>query len=90
LGLRLHYLDVRGPHDIESAFREAGKEHVDAVLVLATAVLSAQRRAIVDLALKRRLPAMYPRKEDTEAGGLISYGPNLTDMWRRAAAYVDN
>jgi putative ABC transport system substrate-binding protein len=89
LGVQLQYLDVLGPKDIESAFRKAGKGHADAVLVLPTAVLSAQQKQIVDLAVKSRLPAIYPRTEYTEAGGLMSYEPNLADMWRRAATYVD-
>jgi putative ABC transport system substrate-binding protein len=89
LGVRLQYLDVLDPKDIETAFREAGKGRADAVLVLPTAVLSSQRKEIVDLAVKSRLPAIYPLTQYMEAGGLMSYEPNLADMWRRAATYVD-
>ena len=89
LEVQLQYLDVIGPKDIETAFREAGKGRADAVLVLPTAVLSSQRKQIVYLAVKSRLPAIYPRTQYTEAGGLMSYEPNLADMWRRAATYVD-
>jgi putative ABC transport system substrate-binding protein len=89
LGVKLQYLDVLGPKDIDTAFREAGKGRADAVLVLQTAVLSSQRKQIVDLAVKSRLPAIYPQTAYTEAGGLMSYSPNLADMWRRAATYVD-
>jgi putative ABC transport system substrate-binding protein len=89
LGVRLQYLDVLDPKDIETAFREAVKGRADAVLVLPTAVLSSQRKEIVDLAVKSRLPAIYPLTQYTEAGGLMSYEPNLADMWRRAATYVD-
>jgi putative ABC transport system substrate-binding protein len=88
LGVQLQYLDILGPKDIETAFREAGKGRADAILVLATAVLNTHRKQIVDLALKNRLPAIYPAQY-TEAGGLMSYEPNLADLWRRAAIYVD-
>jgi len=88
-GVQLQYLDVQGPKDIGTAFGEASKGHVDAVLVLPTAVLSSHRKQIVDLAVKSRLPAIYPRTAYTEAGGLMSYEPNLADLWRRAATYVD-
>jgi putative ABC transport system substrate-binding protein len=88
-GVQLQYLDVLGPKDIETAFREAGKGRADAVLLLPTAVLNTQRKQIVDLAVKSRLPAIYPDTAYTEAGGLVSYEANLADMYRRAATYVD-
>jgi putative ABC transport system substrate-binding protein len=89
LGVQLQYLDVQRPKDIGTAFGEASKGHADAVLVLPTAVLSAHRKQIVDLAVKTRLPAIYPRTAYTEAGGLMSYEPKLADLWRRTASYVD-
>jgi len=89
LKLKLQYLDVLDPKDIETAFRAAGKARADAVLTLPTTVLYSQRKQIVDLAVKSRLPAIYPQTEYTEVGGLVSYEPNLADMWRRAATYVD-
>ena len=89
LGVQLQYLDVRNPKDIETAFRAASKERADAVLVLASPVLISQRTQIADLAVKSRLPAIYSRPEFVEDGGLMSYGVSSTDLFRRAATYVD-
>jgi putative ABC transport system substrate-binding protein len=88
-GLKLQYLDVLGPKDIETAFRAATKSRVDAVLVLVSPVLIAQRRQIADLAAKNRLPLAYGQPEYVEEGGLMSYGTNVADLYRRAATYVD-
>ena len=87
--VQVQYLEVRGPNDIEIAFRAASKERVDAVLVLASTVLFSQRRQIADLAVKSRLPAIYNRQEYVEDGGLVFYGVSYTDLYRRAATYVD-
>jgi len=89
LGVQLQYLEVGAPKDIETAFRAASKEHDDAVLVLPAAVLLSQRRQVADLAVKSRLPAIYGRPEYAEDGGLVYYGPSYTDLFRRAATYVD-
>ena len=89
LGVQVQYLEVREPKDIETAFRAASKEHADAVLVLGSPVLLSQRRQIADIAAKSRLPAIYPRLEFVEDGGLMSYGVSFTDLFRRAATYVD-
>jgi putative ABC transport system substrate-binding protein len=89
LGVKLQNLDVLGPKDIETAFRAAGKERADAVLVLSASVLSSHRTEIAKLAVKSRLPAIYPFPEYVEAGGLMTYGPSVTDLFRRAATYVD-
>jgi putative ABC transport system substrate-binding protein len=88
-GVKLQYLDVRGPKDIETAFREASKGRADAVLVLASPVLTFQRTQVVDFAVKSRLPAIYPQKEYVEDGGLMTYGVSFVDLYRRAATYVD-
>jgi putative ABC transport system substrate-binding protein len=88
-GVQLQYLDVLGPKDVETAFRAASKGRADAVLVLASPVLNSQRTQVVDLAVKSRLPAIYPQTEYTEAGGLMNYGANTPDLYRRAATYVD-
>jgi putative ABC transport system substrate-binding protein len=88
-GLKLQYLDVLGPKDIETAFREARKGRSDAVLALGGAVLNSQRTQVIDLAGKNRLPAIYARQEFVEEGGLMYYGPNMFDLYRRAATYVD-
>jgi putative ABC transport system substrate-binding protein len=89
LKVQLQYLDVLDPKDIETAFREASKGHVDGVLMLQSAVLNSQRKQATDLALKSRLPAIYYAPEFLDAGGLMSYAASITDLYRRAATYVD-
>ncbi len=88
-GVQLQSLDVLDPKDIETAFREASKRRVDAVLVLQSAVFTSHRKQLVELAVKSRLPAIYDRREFVEDGGLMSYGVSSTDLFRRAATYVD-
>ena len=87
--VKLQYLDTLDPKDIETTFRAASKGRADAMLVLASPVLTSQRTQIVDLAVKNRLPAIYWRSDFVEAGGLISYGASQNDLDRRAATYVD-
>jgi putative tryptophan/tyrosine transport system substrate-binding protein len=89
LGVQLPYLDVLDPKDLETAFRTASKGRADAVLVLPSNVTTSHRTQFADLAVKSRLPAIYPMSESVEDGGLISYGTNLADLYRRAATYVD-
>jgi len=88
-GVKLQYLDVRDPKDIETAFRAAGKGRADSVLVLTSPVIISQRTQLAELAVKRRLPAIYDRREFVDDGGLICYGTNFADLSRRAATYVD-
>jgi putative tryptophan/tyrosine transport system substrate-binding protein len=88
-GVKLQYLDVLDPKDIETAFRAASKGHADAILVLTSPVLFSQRTQIAELAVNSRLPAIYANIEYVDAGGLMSYGVNITDLYRRAATYVD-
>jgi ABC-type uncharacterized transport system substrate-binding protein len=87
--VKLQYLDVANLKDIESAFRAASKGRAEAVLVLVSSVILSYQPQIVELATKNQLPAMYPFTEFVDAGGLISYAPNYTDLYRRAATYVD-
>jgi putative ABC transport system substrate-binding protein len=87
--MQLQYLDVRDPKHIETAFRAASKERADALLVLGNPILNAHRKQAVGLAGKNRLPATYSRPEFIEAGGLMYYGTNYNDLFRRAAIYVD-
>jgi putative ABC transport system substrate-binding protein len=87
--VQLQYLDVLSPNDIETVFQAARKGRADAVLVLPSGVIFTQRAQIADLAAKNRLPAMYPQSDYMDAGGLMFYGPNVNDMFRRAATYVD-
>jgi putative tryptophan/tyrosine transport system substrate-binding protein len=88
-GVQLQYLDIPGPKDIETAFQAANKGRADAVLVLPSPVFNTHRKKIADLAKKSRLPAMFYAPEWVEDGGLASYGVSFTDLYRRAARYVD-
>jgi putative ABC transport system substrate-binding protein len=87
--VKLQFLDVQNPTDIEAAFRAMSKGRADALLVLQSPVFNSHRAQIAELAIKRRLPATYPRREFVEDGGLMSYGVNFLDLDRRAATYVD-
>jgi putative tryptophan/tyrosine transport system substrate-binding protein len=89
LGLNIQYLDILAASDIHAAFREATERRADAVLALASPVLTSYRKQIADLALKSRLPAIYDRREFVEDGGLMTYGVNALELFRRAATYVD-
>jgi hypothetical protein len=89
LGVQHLYLDVRAPEDIETAFRAASKGRADAVLALSSFLFISQRKQLVDLAVKSRLPAIYDRREFVEDGGLMTYSVSQTDLFRRAATYVD-
>jgi len=88
-GVKLQYLDVLDPKDIETAFRAASKGRVDAVLALTSGVFADHRTEIAELAIKSRLPAIYFRSEFVEDGGLMAYGVSITGLDRRAATYVD-
>jgi len=81
--------EVRGPDEIERAFSAMGTEKIGALIILPYPVAGQNRRLIVDLAAKNRLPTIYPFREFAEAGCLMSYGPNNADLYRRAANYVD-
>jgi len=89
LGIHTQLLEVREADDYEIAFAEAIRERAGAMVVLGCYFNNANSRRILALAAKHRLPAMYHRREFVEAGGLISYGPSVPDMDRRAAIYVD-
>ena len=89
LAVKLQYLDVLSPKDIEPVFRTASNGRAEAVLVLRASVFFSHRKQIVDLAAKRQLPAMYYTTEYVEEGGLMTYGVSITDLFRRAATYVD-
>ena len=89
LRVQLQYLDVRAPKDIETAFREASKGRAEAVLVLGNVVVTSQPKQFVELAVRNRLPAAYWSPEFVEDGGLMSYSANISDLFRRAATYVD-
>jgi putative ABC transport system substrate-binding protein len=88
-GIQRFYLDVRTATDIEPAFARTDKKRVEALLVLPSAVFNSNRKQIVDLAIKNRWPGMFPRLEYVEEGGLMTYGANTNDLYRRAAIFVD-
>jgi putative tryptophan/tyrosine transport system substrate-binding protein len=89
LGIQLQYLDVLDLQHIETAFQAARKERADAVLVLPSNITTSHRTQFADLAVKSQLPAIYSMSESVEDGGLISYGTNVADLYKRAATYVD-
>jgi putative ABC transport system substrate-binding protein len=89
LGLQLQYLEIREPNDIEAAFQKTAKGRADAVMLLENPVNLSHRKKIVDLAVRNRLPAIYPWPEFVEEGGLVTYTASRTDLFRRAATYVD-
>jgi putative ABC transport system substrate-binding protein len=90
LGIKLQYQDIRSPEDVEIAFRAAVKGRAGAVLFRVPGpFVTPQRPQIAALAVKSRLPVMYERPAEAEAGGLMYYGVNTPDLYRRAAAYVD-
>jgi putative ABC transport system substrate-binding protein len=89
LGVRLQFVEARGPADFDRAFSEMTRARAGALTVLGSAMFFSERRRLVDLAAKNRLPVVYPQREFVDAGGLMSYGPNLADTFRRAATYVD-
>ena len=90
LGVKLLTLELRGPNpDLDGAFRTATSERVGALLVAPGPAVSLHSKRVVDLAAKSRLPAMYGSSDFVDLGGLMSYGPSLPDLFRRAATYVD-
>jgi putative ABC transport system substrate-binding protein len=89
LGVRVQFVEARRPADFDRAFSEMTKAHANALSVLTSAMFFNERRRLVDLAAKHRLPAVYPWREGADSGGLMSYGPNVADLYRRTAFYVD-
>jgi ABC-type uncharacterized transport system substrate-binding protein len=85
----LHYLSVSNSADIDKAFAVIAKEHTDGILAFPDPITMAHRTQIAEFAVKRRLPSVFGWKDYVEAGGLMSYGPNLGESWRRVAVYVD-
>src|SRR5688572_22980633 len=80
---------VKSPTEVDYAFGEMARGKVDAVLVLASPFITANRQRVLAAAAQRRIPAMYEIPSDAEDGGLIAYGPKLEEMFRRGALYVD-
>ena len=89
LGVRLQVVEARGPADFDRAFSDMTSARAGALMVPSTPMFSSARRRLLDLAAKNRLPTLFTFREYVDAGGLMSYGPNLADLFRRAATYVD-
>jgi len=89
LGLQVQPVEIREAKQLDDAFSAIIKERADALLVLTDAGLETQRTQIADLATRNRLPTIFARRENVEAGGLLSYGSSLSDQFRYAATFVD-
>jgi len=89
LGVRLQFVEARGPDEFARAFSEMSSAHASALTVLPSNRFLREHRRIVELASENRLPAVYTSREFVDAGGLMSYGANEPDLFRRAATYVD-
>ena len=89
LGLRVEVVWANGPEEFERAFAQMARARSDAVAVVSTPVFSAARRQLVALAEKNRLPTIFSLGDFVEAGGLMSYGPDVRDLFRRTAVYAD-
>jgi putative tryptophan/tyrosine transport system substrate-binding protein len=89
LGMRLQLVEARGPADIDRAFSEMTRARTEALTVVSTPMFGSERTRLVDLAAKNRLPTMFSFRGYVDSGGLMSYGSNLADLFRRAATYVD-
>jgi putative ABC transport system substrate-binding protein len=89
LGVQLQVVEARGPADFDRAFSDMSEKGAGALVVLSTPAFDIGRQHIVDLAAKNRLPTVYSFRNYVDIGGLMSYGPNLADLHRHAATYVD-
>ena len=89
LGIRLQFVEARGPADFERGFSAMIRASAGALTVLPSNMFISERRRLADLAARNRLPAVYPWREFADAGGLMTYGPSYDDLFRRAATYVD-
>ena len=80
---------MRSPDEFDQAFAAMTREHADALVVISNELFFGHRRQLAELTVRHRLPAMFHLREYAEAGGLMAYGPDAADMYRRAAYYVD-
>jgi putative ABC transport system substrate-binding protein len=88
-GLQLQSLEVRRPDEFAQAFAAMTREHADALVVISNELFFGHRRQLAELTVRHRLPAVFHLREYAEAGGLMAYGADTADMYRRAATYVD-
>jgi putative tryptophan/tyrosine transport system substrate-binding protein len=89
LGIQVQSLEVRGPDDFDGAFEAARRQRPGALITVEDPLTATYRKRIADIAVDEQLPSLYGLREFVEAGGLISYGANIADLYRRAAGYVD-
>ena len=89
LSLRLHPLEIKSADDIDGAFKAMTKARDQAIIIILSPLSTLNSKRIVELALKHRLPGIYPTRQFAEEGGLMAYGPLIGDLYRRAATYVD-
>jgi putative ABC transport system substrate-binding protein len=90
LGVTLQIQDIRTVNDLPAAFEAGARERVDGLLTTVAALFVIHRARVTELAARYRLPAIYPLSSQvTDAGGLMAYEPNIDDLYRRAATYVD-
>jgi putative ABC transport system substrate-binding protein len=89
VGVDVRAIEVSSPPEIEAAFARTAREHVAGVITAGTVLAFAHRRQVADLAIRHRMPTMFGNRSGPEAGGLMSYGTDIADVFRRAATYVD-
>ena len=89
LGMTLQSVEIRGADDFDTAFSAMTRERADALIAFSDPLFALHGKRLADLAVKSRLPAVYASREVVDAGGLMSYGPSTSELFRRAAVYVD-
>jgi putative ABC transport system substrate-binding protein len=87
--VQVHHVEVQSPNDLVTAFTAMSRARLAGLILLPSAMFSSERKRIAELAAQERLPTMFFFREFADAGGLMSYGPNFSDLWRRTATYVD-
>jgi putative tryptophan/tyrosine transport system substrate-binding protein len=89
LGVQLTTIDVRDVTEIERAFDVLTRDSIGGLITMPDPITLVHRDRIIDMAMEHKLPTVYPFRYYVADGGLVSYGPNIPDIWRRAAFYVD-
>lgn len=89
LNVRLQYLTVRAPDDFNAAFRAMARDRAEGMIAFPDALMMAHRKEVAEFSAKSRIASISGWSEFAEAGGLMTYGPNLRDSWRRLAVFVD-
>ena len=89
LGVQLQFVEAREPNQFDGAFAAMAGKRAEALLVLPDPMFNTNRARLAELAARHRLPAMYGQTVHAEAGGLMAYGPNMSDLFRRSATFVD-